>query len=195
MPTRSALAAVLIVAAAGCRIGARETEQASLGVPQRDLTLQQAATPDSEVASALEVGRLATIRPRVRPRALPSVQLSRRKPAAAPAITVTSATIIPADSSLTTPGVAASAVLAAPADASSSDSTAETDDPHALAPGSTVTALPTPQPGGAPGGSDGWSDQPATGPTTGGSPGEGHGGKRRGGGGHGGGGGCHGRSR
>jgi hypothetical protein len=188
MPTRFVLAAAVIVAV-GCRIGARETEQASLGVPQRDLTLQQAATPDSEVASALEVGRLATKQPIARPVA-PTAQGSRRKAAtAAPAIT---ATPVAATASPTSADPAATPILAASADSSSSENSSEPDDPHALAPGTTVTALPTSQPGGAPGGTDGWSDQPSAGPTAGGSTGEGHGGRRRGGGG---GGGCHGRSR
>src|SRR6185503_6286057 len=98
MSTRSVLAAALIVATAGCRTGSQDTEQASLGVPQRDLTLQQAATPDSEVASALEVGRLATTRATTRPAARstprPRAQASRTKLTAAatpaPASTSTS---------------------------------------------------------------------------------------------------------
>ena len=43
--------ALAVVAAGGCRTASEGTEQAALGVPQRDLTLQQAAAPEVEISA------------------------------------------------------------------------------------------------------------------------------------------------
>ena len=49
--------ALAAAAAGGCRTASEGTEQAALGVPQRDLTLQQAAAPEVEIASPVELAR------------------------------------------------------------------------------------------------------------------------------------------
>ena len=49
--------ALAAVAAGGCRTASEGTEQAALGVPQRDLTLQQTAAPEVEIASPVELAR------------------------------------------------------------------------------------------------------------------------------------------
>ena len=56
--------ALVAVALGGCRAHSEETEQAALGVSQRDLTLQQPAAPEVSVASSTELGRTPSERPR-----------------------------------------------------------------------------------------------------------------------------------
>ena len=77
--------ALAAVAVGGCRTASEGTEQAALGVPQRDLTLQQAAAPEVEIASPVELARVprerpTTQRPRRAHRPTPA-RASRRQPA------------------------------------------------------------------------------------------------------------------
>ncbi|HKU60853.1 MAG TPA: hypothetical protein VJQ44_06515 [Gemmatimonadales bacterium] len=120
-----------VVVTAGCGSEPEESGHAST-VPQRDLTLQPAPGPDMAVASRLEVPRPRPERPTVhRPRRSPDPALapSRKSDAtdaapAADAVAVT--TVAPAPA----PSAAAPIVDEAAAD------------PHALAPGRTVTIVP-----------------------------------------------------
>jgi hypothetical protein len=119
--------ALAAVAAGGCRTASEGTEQAALGVPQRDLTLQQTPAPDVEVASPVELARTPTARPMTqRPRRAhrpaPSPRPEAKAPENAPA------TLSPA------PAQPAPTALAA--------SAPEEADPHALAPGQSVTIIP-----------------------------------------------------
>jgi hypothetical protein len=117
------------VAVGGCRTASEGTEQAALGVPQRDLTLQQTPAPEVEIASPVELARARTERPTTqRPRSAhrpaPARHPEADAPEAAPAmLTPTSAPAHPVPTAL-----AASAPEAA--------------DPHALAPGQSVTIIP-----------------------------------------------------
>jgi hypothetical protein len=116
------------VAAGGCRTASEGTEQAALGVPQRDLTLQQTPAPEAEVASAVELARTPTQRPTTqRPRrahrAAPVQHSEADTPEAAPAaLTPVPAPVQPAPSALA--------------------SAPDAPDPHALAPGQSVTIIP-----------------------------------------------------
>jgi len=113
--------ALAAAAAGGCRTASDGTEQTAFRVPQRDLTLREAQAPEVEVASPVELGR-APVEPRathrrqrVRP-LTPAPRLEVPEPRGAPAA--------PAE----------------PAPLASSAS--EPADPHALAPGQTVTIIP-----------------------------------------------------
>jgi hypothetical protein len=120
--------ALAAVAAGGCRTASEGTEQAALGVPQRDLTLQQTAAPEVEIASPVELARAPTERPTTeRPR-----RAHRPAPAhpEATAPEVAPATLTPTPA----PAQPAATALAA--------SAPEAADPHALAPGQSVTIIP-----------------------------------------------------
>jgi hypothetical protein len=129
------------IAAAGCGSASADPEQTAFQPPRRDLTLRQTESPAVEVASPVELVRApAQVRtaPQVRPKAK-AAPTGRR--AAAPV-----AVVVPA------PAAAPAAPVAAPAET-------EAPDPHALAPGQTVTIVPASTVStGAPSGGD-WTDQ------------------------------------
>ena len=120
--------ALAAVAAGGCRTASEGTEQAALGVPQRDLTLQQAAAPEVEIASPVELARA--------PRERPATQRPRRahRPAPARHPEATLPEVAPATLTMPPPAPPAATALAA--------SAPEEADPHALAPGQSVTIIP-----------------------------------------------------
>jgi hypothetical protein len=135
--------ALAAVAAGGCRTASEGTEQAALDVPRRDLTLQQATAPKVEVASAVELASAPTRRP--------TAQRPRRAHRPAP--------VPPPEA--TTPEVAPAALTPAPAPAQPEPaalaaSAPEAADPHALAPGQSVTIIPASSGPSTPGD---WTDQ------------------------------------
>jgi hypothetical protein len=136
--------ALAAIAAAGCGSASADPEQTAFQPPRRDLTLRQAESPAVEVASPVELVRApAQVRTarQVRPKAR-AAPTGRR--AAAPVVAV-----VPAPAAVP---VAPSAPVAAPAET-------EAPDPHALAPGQTVTIVPASTAStGAPSGGD-WTDQ------------------------------------
>ena len=67
--------ALAAVAAGGCRTASEGTEQAALGVPQRDLTLQQTPAPEVEIASPVEARRAP--RPSARRRSARDAHIGR----------------------------------------------------------------------------------------------------------------------
>jgi hypothetical protein len=119
--------ALAAVAAGGCRTASEGTEQAALGVPQRDLTLQQTPAPEVEIASPVELARAPTERPTTqRPR-----RVHRPAPARHPEANASEdapATLTPTPA----PAKPVPTALAA----------TEAADPHALAPGQSVTIIP-----------------------------------------------------
>jgi len=139
------LALAASVAASGCRTASDRAEQTAFGVPKRDLTLQQAENPGVEVASPVELGR-STAPPSMTHR-LPRAR--RPRPAPRPQAAeagAASATLAPAPAAAETH---AHVAPVATAEAS------EAPDPHALAPGQTVTVIPV---------STGSSSAPSSGP-------------------------------
>jgi hypothetical protein len=137
------LALVAALGAAGCGTGSGDPEQTALQPARRDLTLRDGAPAAVEVASPVELARAPA-----EPRAPRHVSHARRRAAVrvAPAKALASAPVAPPP-----------APVAAPAEA-------EAADPHALAPGQTVTVLTasTASPAGEPSRAD-WTDQlPAT---------------------------------
>jgi len=122
--------ALAAAAAGGCGTGSEGTEQVALRVPQRDLTLREAAAPEVEVASPVELARAPVER-----RATHGPQRARRPVGVArPEAT----------------GDAAAPVAPPPAPAQpdadpislATSAESEPPDPHALAPGQTVTLIP-----------------------------------------------------
>jgi hypothetical protein len=105
--------ALAAVTAGGCRTAPEATERAALGVPQRDLTLQQAAAPEVEIASPVELAH-------------------RPAPARHPEATLPE--VAPAALTMPPPAPPAATALAA--------SAPEEADPHALAPVQSVTIIP-----------------------------------------------------
>ncbi len=135
--------ALAAVAAGACRTASEGTEQAALSVPQRDLTLQQTPAPGVEVASAVELAGARTHRPAARhtrrahrPIAVPQPDTSA--PEAAPA------------------ALAPAAAAAQPTPAALAADAPEAADPHALAPGQSVTIIPASTGSATPGD---WTDQ------------------------------------
>ena len=121
------LALAAAAAASGCGTASEGTEQASLRVPRRDLTLQNAAVAQVEVASPVELASTPIQRSTVhhprrarRPSPAPSPQSTGSGAAAAPVLDLTAAQHAPL------------AMSTAPAPA----------DPHELAPGQSVTVIP-----------------------------------------------------
>ena len=141
--------ALVAAAAAGCHATPDGTEQTAFSVPARDLTLQQTETPQVEVASPVELGRPVAERSATHraPRSTwsrPARRLQAAPPSSAPA------------------AVPAARVAAPKPPAAVATSTAsEAPDPHALAPGQSVTIIPVSSAsgsGGPSGGAD-WTDQ------------------------------------
>lgn len=121
--------ALAAVAAGGCRTASEGTEQAALGVPRRDLTLQQTAAPEVEIASPVELARAPSERPMThRPRRAHRPAPTRLPEANLPEVAPATLTPTPA------PPQPAATPLAARAP--------EAADPHALAPGESVTIIP-----------------------------------------------------
>ena len=111
----------------GCGRGPEETGRASTA-PPRDLTLERSPAPALQVASPLEAPRPRPERPRV--------QRPRRTPRPAP---------VPAPLPMppaAAPEAEAAAPAPAPAAAPGQPSAVAAADPHALAPGQTVTIVP-----------------------------------------------------
>ena len=130
--------ALAAVAAGGCRTASEGTEQAALGVPKRDLTLQQTPAAGVEVASAVELARAPAQRPTThRPQ-------RARQPAPVPRPEAAS------------PGVAPAALAPAPVRVALAASAPEAADPHALAPGQSVTIVPASTGSTTP---EDWTDQ------------------------------------
>jgi hypothetical protein len=120
--------ALAAVAAGGCRTASEGTEQAALGVPQRDLTLQQTAAPEVEIASPVELARAPSERPSTRPRRAHRPAPARHSEPNLPEVAPARLTPTPAPAQPVATALAASAPEAA--------------DPHALAPGQSVTIIP-----------------------------------------------------
>ncbi len=119
-----------VVVVAGCGSGPEESGRAS-GVPHRDLTLQQTPAPDVAVASALELPQPRPERLRVpRPQRSPHSALAPSRQHAPP------------DAAPTAEAAAATAVAPAPAPSAAAPIVDEAADPHALAPGRTITVIP-----------------------------------------------------
>jgi hypothetical protein len=135
--------ALAAVTAGGCRTASEGTEQAALDVPRRDLTLQQAPAPEVEVASAVELAGAPTQRP--------TTQRSRRAHRAAP-VSHPKATASENAAAALTPAPA----LAQPEPVALAASAPEAPDPHALAPGQSVTIIPASSGPSTPGD---WTDQ------------------------------------
>jgi hypothetical protein len=117
--------ALAALAAGGCRTASEGTEQAALGVPQRDLTLQQTPAPEVEIASPVELARAPTERP--------TTERPRRAHRPAPA---------PHPEAKAPDGAPATLSPAQPAATALAASAPEAADPHALAPGQSVTIIP-----------------------------------------------------
>lgn len=153
-----------IVAASGC--GSERTKQPAPSVPERDLTLQTASSPQLEIASPVELQRIPA-----QPHTARGLRRARRQsavfqPTIEPvALRPTSAIVIP---------------VIQPATESVAAVT-ESGNPHELPPGKTVTIIPASSgPSTAPDPTDGG---PEIRTRMGGSFGGGHGGTCRGGGG------------
>jgi hypothetical protein len=139
--------ALAAVAAGGCRTGSEGTEQAALGVPQRDLTLQRSAAPDVEIASPVELARAPSERPTTqRPRRAHRPAPARDAEANLPEVAPATLRPTPAPAQPTPTALAAGAPEAA--------------DPHALAPGQSVTIIPA---SSGPTTPADWTDQPPSG--------------------------------
>ena len=143
---RLLLLALALAAAGGCGTGSEGTEQAALRVPRRDLTLREAAAPEVEVASPVELGRApverATHRHQRARRPVAAAQPEPTQDAPAPVA------LTPAPAQPDADPILATSVAS------------EAPDPHALAPGQTVTLIPAssrPASDGPSGGPD-WTD-------------------------------------
>ena len=145
----------IAVVVAGCGSEPAEGGRAS-GVPQRDLTLQQAPAPEMAVASALEAPRPRPERPMIhRPRRSPDQALAPARdpgsPEAAPNAEPVAVPTGAGAEGVVQRGAAEQqavedrpdqAVAPAPAQAAAPPIVDEAVDPHALAPGKTVTIVP-----------------------------------------------------
>ncbi len=154
----------LAALAAGCGSGSEGTEQASLGVPERDLTLQQGPAAKVEVASPAELGRAQPARP----------ASDRPRRARRPITTPRAASVAATEPGALAPSPAPSREVAPVAVAASEP---EDADPHALPPGRSVTIIPASSgtASSGPATDDGWTDQRPAGPEGGVSVGGGHG--------------------
>jgi hypothetical protein len=161
MRTLLLLPLALAVATGGCRTASQGTEQAAFRVPERDLTLRESGAPDVQVASPVELASIPTQRATIhRPQ-------RARRPAPAPRPATPAPTLVPTPAEPVP--LATSAVPEPP-------------DPHALAPGQSVTIIPA---SSGPSTDPDWTDQRPSGPTRGiavGSGGHGGGCHPRGGG-------------
>lgn len=118
--------ALAACAVTGCGNGSDGTEQTAFQVPRRDLTLQETQAPKVEVASPVELARAPVQR-----RAAYRPQRARMA-----ARTPRPAAVQPA------PAAPAPAPARARTDSMSLASSVEPPDPHALAPGQSVTIIP-----------------------------------------------------
>jgi hypothetical protein len=143
-----ALSAAVTVGA--CRTGADGTEQTAFQVPKRDLTLQQAGAPQVEVASPLELARAEPTRHQSAPQQQVQRRLTRTRRHATPAAPAPNAEPATMDAVVTSPASAAATPV--------SQAVYEAPDPHALAPGQTVTVLPASSSGGSTS-NPGWTDR------------------------------------
>ena len=149
--------ALTAAAAVGCRSGSEGTEQAPMGVPQRDLaldrdlTLQQPAAPQVEVASPVELGR--------KPAERPTTQNPRRARRPAPVARAEVAGPATSGEAATVPASvpAPAAVPPEPEPVALMPADTEPPDPHALPPGRSVTVIPA---SSGPTTDEGWTDQP-----------------------------------
>ena len=126
--------ALVVLALGGCRGQSEETEQAALGVSQRDLTLQQPTAPEVSVASSTELGRTPSERPKA-----PNPRRARQS-TPAPAR-------LPVDPDERGDSAGISVTAAVPADTQFRPvalvpDDLEPPDPHALPPGRSVTVIP-----------------------------------------------------
>jgi hypothetical protein len=139
--------ALAAIGAAGCGSASADPEQTAFQPPRRDLTLRQAESPVVEVASPVELAR-APAQARAALEVRHTVRAARADRRASPPI----ATPVPAPAP-----VAAVAPVGPPTET-------EAPDPHALAPGQTVTVVPASTASiDAPSSGD-WTDQlPASG--------------------------------
>jgi hypothetical protein len=127
---RSLLLLPLAAAAVGAAACRSPSDNPELGqVPQRDLTLQQTAAPQVEVASPVELARAVPLGHNTAAHAR-KTRRAARTAAAAPAPLAPVIADVPVS--------APAAVATVPA----SPASYEAPDPHALAPGQTVTVLP-----------------------------------------------------
>jgi hypothetical protein len=132
----------LVVAAGGCRAGTTGTEQAALGVSQRDLelqrdlTLQQPPVPEVDVASPVELGRT----PKERPKSRNWRGTHQPAPAARADVADPTTSGDAAGAGAATPEPVAAATPSQPVALVPSE--AEPPDPHALPPGRSVTVIP-----------------------------------------------------
>jgi hypothetical protein len=139
------LTLVATLSVSGCGADSDRTGQTARGVPRRDLTLREAAAPKVEVASPVELARMP-----LRPRAIHRPQHTRRPaPASRP-----EAAAPPAALAAPTPAPAPPRSLSAAEPPVAAD-------PHALAPGRTVTVIPAGggTSGAAPASAPDWTDQ------------------------------------
>jgi hypothetical protein len=143
-----ALSAAFTVGA--CRTGTDDTKQTAFQVPKRDLTLQQANAPQVEVASPLELARAEPTRPQSAPNQQTQRRPIRTRRHVTPAAPAPQAEPSAVDAVVTTPAAAAATPV--------SQAVYEAPDPHALAPGQTVTVLPASSSGGSTSNS-GWTDR------------------------------------
>jgi hypothetical protein len=136
--------ALTAIGAAGCGSASADPEQTAFQPPRRDLTLRQTESPAVEIASPVELARAPA-----QARTARQVRHSRK---AAPASRRPAPPVAaPASAPVAAPA-APVAPVAAPAET-------EAPDPHALAPGQTVTIVPASTAStGAPSGGD-WTDQ------------------------------------
>jgi hypothetical protein len=135
------LAVAAAMAAGACRTDSERAEQTAFSVPARDLTLRQPEAPATEVASPVELGR--SIPPPPASHRAPRARRPRPAPLAEPARIA--------------PAPAAEARLRLVSVASTEAS--EAPDPHALAPGQTVTVIPVSSgSSGAPSSAPEWTD-------------------------------------
>jgi hypothetical protein len=142
------LALAAAVAAGGCGTASDGTEQTAFRVPQRDLTLQPAGAPDVEVASPVELAR----RP-VQPSSAIHHPQHARRPVRAPRRKAAEPAAAPA-----APPPASARTLVDPLSLATGKAP-EAADPHALAPGRTVTVIPASSgPSSAPSAPE-WTDQ------------------------------------
>jgi hypothetical protein len=145
------LALSTAIAVGACRTASDGAEQTAFQVPKRDLTLSQVGGPQVEVASPVELARVAPTRHQSAPRQQTQRRPTRTRHHTAPAAQDATAEPATVDAVVTAPST--SAAEATPV----SQASYEAPDPFALAPGQTVTVLPASSGGAA--SNPGWTDR------------------------------------